>query len=272
MKNYLPKIIAAHDLSGIGKASLTAVVPILSVMGNYVCPLQTAALSSITGVYEGYSFTDLTKHMQETVNHWEKLGAKFDYIYSGFLGNHSQVDIIIDAKKKFDCCLVVDPVFADDGVLYPTMTNDMVHNMKRLVSFADIITPNITEAMYLLGETEVPQSFEQIKDYLLRLTEMGPNLVLITSCKVDGEMYVCAYNKAQNEFITVDCKYFEGSYHGTGDVFTTVFLGGIARGQGPKEAIQLAVDFVRKAIEITAKNNIDTREGIAIEKILKDLI
>ena len=139
MKKYLPKIIAAHDLSGFGKASLTAVIPILSVMGNYVCPLQTAALSTITGVFNDFEFTDLTEHIRSTIKHWKKLDIDFDYIYSGFLGSPEQVDVIIEAKRIFDCSLVVDPVFADDGKLYPTMNDSMVANMKRLVSIADII-------------------------------------------------------------------------------------------------------------------------------------
>lgn len=272
MSDFLPKIIAAHDLSGIGKASLTAVLPILTVMGSYVCPLQTAALSSITGVYDGYSFTDLTKHMHNTIQHWHKLGVKFDYIYSGFLGNPEQVDVIITAKKLFDCKMIVDPVFADDGALYPTMTGKMVDNMKKLISYADIITPNITEAMYLLGKDCVPDTFDEIKEYLTALSNMGPRLVLITSCPVDSDMYVCAYDRACERFITVDCRFVPGRFHGTGDVFTTVFLGAVARGQDVEDAIRLAVDYVRRTIKTTVENGIDWREGIAIEKTLKDLI
>ena len=69
----------------------------------------------------------------------------FDYIYSGFLGNPEQVDVILEAKQLFGCSLVVDPVFADDGKLYPTMGGNMVSNMKRLVSAADIINCSCRE-------------------------------------------------------------------------------------------------------------------------------
>jgi len=272
MKKYLPKIIAAHDLSGVGKASLTAVIPILSVMGNYVCPLQTAALSTITGVFEGYTFTDLTEHMRGTIKHWKELNIDFDYIYSGFLGSPEQVDVIIDAKRMFDCSLVVDPVFADDGELYPTMNECMVFNMKRLVSVADIITPNITEAMFLLNENKIPETENEIREWLKRLCDIGPSLSLITSCRIDGKMYVCAYDRKEDRYIITDCRFYPGSFHGTGDVFTTVLTGAIARGQNAEEAIKLAVDFVRHAIEETVENGIAPREGIAIEKILKDLM
>ena len=85
-------------------------------------------------------------------------------------------------------------------------------------------------------------------------------------------MYVCAYDSKADKYITTDCKYYPGSFHGTGDIFTTVLTGAVARGQSAEEAIKLAVDFVRHAIEETVENGIAPREGIAIEKILKDLI
>lgn len=272
MKNHMPKIIAAHDLSGVGTASLGAVMPILSVMGCYVCPLQTATLSTITGVFEGYYFTDLTKHMQDTIRHWKQLDLQFDYIYSGFLGSAEQVEIIKDAKRTFNCTLMVDPVFGDDGKLYPTMDNKMVDSMRELVSKADIITPNITEAMYLLKENAIAENYEQIKEWLLRLSNIGPNVVVITGCNIDGEMHVCCYNKEEDKFDKIKCCYQPGSFHGTGDIFASVMLGAIARGQAVKDAILLATDFVSKAILATIESNSDPKWGVAMEKVMRELL
>ncbi len=268
----MKKIIAVHDLSGIGTASLGAVVPVLTAMGSYVCPLQTAALSTVTGVFDGYTFTDLTEHIKDTIKHWQQLNMDFDYIYSGFLGSPSQAQTIIDAKNMFGCKLMVDPVFGDDGQLYPTMSSDMVESMKNLVANADIITPNITEAMFLLGEKDVPSDFETIEKWLVRLCDVGPDTAIITSCKVDGEMYVCSYCKSTKEFYKIKCCYYDGSFHGTGDIFASVTLGAVARGQSVKEAVQLAVEFISKAIEETIKLHIDPRLGVAVQKVIKELL
>lgn len=46
--NKVKKIAAVHDLSGMGRVSLTVVIPILSSMGFRVCPLPTAVLSNHT--------------------------------------------------------------------------------------------------------------------------------------------------------------------------------------------------------------------------------
>ena len=55
--NKVKKIAAVHDLSGMGRVSLTVVIPILSSMGFQVCPLPTAVLSNHTQ-YPGFSFLD----------------------------------------------------------------------------------------------------------------------------------------------------------------------------------------------------------------------
>ncbi len=46
--NKVKKVAAIHDLSGMGRVSLTVVIPILSSMGFRVCPLPTAILSNHT--------------------------------------------------------------------------------------------------------------------------------------------------------------------------------------------------------------------------------
>ena len=56
--NKVKKIAAVHDLSGMGRVSLTVVIPILSSMGFQVCPLPTAVLSNHTQ-YPDFSFLDL---------------------------------------------------------------------------------------------------------------------------------------------------------------------------------------------------------------------
>jgi pyridoxine kinase len=72
--NKVKKIAAVHDLSGMGRVSLTVVIPILSSMGFQVCPLPTAVLSNHTQ-YPGFSFLDLTDEMPKIIAQWKKLEA-----------------------------------------------------------------------------------------------------------------------------------------------------------------------------------------------------
>ena len=81
------RVAAIHDLSGFGRASLTVAVPILATMGIQVCPLPTAVLSSQTSGVDDFTFHDLTPQMGPALDHWQRLGLRFDAVYSGFLGN-----------------------------------------------------------------------------------------------------------------------------------------------------------------------------------------
>ncbi|MFR6582629.1 MAG: hypothetical protein ACLURP_11765 [Ruminococcus sp.] len=56
------KIAVIQDLSGLGKCSLTAAIPVISVMGVQAVPLPTAVLSNQTG-YPSYYCDDYTEHM-----------------------------------------------------------------------------------------------------------------------------------------------------------------------------------------------------------------
>lgn len=107
------RVAAIHDLSGFGRASLTAIIPIISSMGIQVCPVPTAILSTHTGGFNDYSFVDLTDSMEDYINHWYKVGIDFDCIYSGFLGSVKQINIVskfIDLFRKDNTLVVVDPV------------------------------------------------------------------------------------------------------------------------------------------------------------------
>ncbi|MBW2592766.1 MAG: pyridoxamine kinase, partial [Deltaproteobacteria bacterium] len=175
MQNPVPKVAAIHDLSGFGRASLTVVIPVLSTMGVQACPLPTAVLSTHTGGFKNYHFVDMTEDMVRMIDHWKALDIAFDAIYSGFLGSPRQVNIVIDFIKSFarpEQLVVVDPVIGDNGKPYKTMGSEMIRQMRLLASKADIITPNFTEAAFLLDEP-YPESIEekQVKKWLIRLCD-----------------------------------------------------------------------------------------------------
>ena len=70
----------------------------------------------------------------------------------------------------------------DHGKLYSKYTEEMQLEMRKFILNADIITPNYTEACFLLGEPyqEVQENLETIYEYLLRLAAWGIKNVIIT--------------------------------------------------------------------------------------------
>lgn len=278
MESLVKKVAAIHDLSGYGRASLTTIIPILSNMKVQVCPVPTAILSTHTGGFEGYSFIDLTDYMQEHIAHWKRLDLEFDCIYSGFLGSPKQIEIVADfidyfgKKSKF---IVVDPVMGDNGKLYSTMDNEMVVGMRNLIKKADIITPNFTEVMYLLGkEYDKNIDIEKVKEYLKELSNMGPKIVIATSVpeieenKMDKKTSVVAYDRKNDVFWRVSCRYIPASYPGTGDAYTSVVIGSLLQGDSLPMAIERGVQFITQCIMASYGFKYPKKEGVLLEKML----
>lgn len=278
MRRPVPRVAAVHDLSGFGRAALTSIIPVISTMGIQVCPVPTAILSTHTGGFKNYTFIDLTDYMEDYLAHWKELEIKFDCIYTGFLGSPRQIDIVsrfINDFRDKDALTLVDPVMGDNGVLYDTMNKDMVEKMRHLIGQADIITPNYTEAAFLLNK-EYHECNEQkeIKNWLCELAEMGPKIVIITSvpaCDCRNTTYVVAYEKEYNRFWRVKCDYIPTYFPGTGDAFASVIVGSILQGDSVPLAIDRAVQFCTMAIRSSYGYKYPEREGVVLERVLDNL-
>ena len=275
--NPVPRVAAVHDLSGFGRASLTVVIPVLSTMGVQVCPLPTAALSTHTGGFPDFRFTDLTEHMRQVLDHWRSLNIEFDALYSGFLGSPDQIGIVREMLREMsrESLAVVDPVMGDNGRPYRTMGPEMIERMRGLVAHAGMITPNLTEAAFLLNE-EYPGELDphRLKEWVIRLSHMGPSTVVVTGVPVPGRKglsSVVARDREDGRFWKVDCSYVPAHYPGTGDTFTSVIVGSLLQGDSLPLALDRAVAFVSMAIRASFGYDLPSREGILLEKVLGNL-
>ena len=271
------RIAAIHDLSGIGRTSLMAVIPILSTMGFNVCPLPTAILSNHSQ-YPDFSFLDLTEEMPRIIDQWEKLGVTFDAIYTGYMGSPRQIEIVCGFIERFrtaDTLVVVDPVLGDNGHLYSKMTQEMVEEMRRLACRADVLTPNLTEAFALLDRPyKTDCTTEELKDLIVELSEMGPDTVIITGVPVPGQSgltSVIARSKSDLRTWKVTCPYLPAHYPGTGDSFTSVITGSLLQGDSLPIALDRAAQFILQGIRSTFGYRMDNRDGILLERVLPNL-
>ena len=87
-------IVLINDISGVGKCSLMASIPIFSYFEIQPHPIVTAILSNQTE-FENFSFFDFTPHIKEYIDIWEMENRKFNCIYSGFLGSLNQINITL---------------------------------------------------------------------------------------------------------------------------------------------------------------------------------
>lgn len=269
------KVAAIHDLSGVGRCSLSVIIPTLSAMGIQVCPVPTAILSTHTGGFGEVVMHDLTDYIIPALGHYKRLKLDFDCIYSGFLASTSQIDHCLEFFSSYpDALKVVDPVMADNGKPYKTCNPELRRRMGELAAVADIITPNMTEAAILLGEdpTLMPRSATEMKSILVRLSELGPRIVVITSAYVCGECFNAGYDREYNKFWKVPYTQVNAGYPGTGDVFASVLTGSVLRGDSLPIAMNRAAAFLELAIKTTYGYSTDPREGILLERCLDFLM
>lgn len=279
MKNPIPRVAAVHDLSGYGRSSLTVVLPVLSAMGINVCPLPTALLSTQTSGFEDYVFQDLTDTMEAIIRHWKTLPLEFDAIYSGFLGSPGQIRLVEELMDHFareDQLVTVDPVMGDDGAFYGPMDREILTGLKGLVRRADLITPNYTEAAFLLDRPWKKRvGRQEIREILRELASLGPERVVVTSVPLEGREEshaVLAYEKAHKRFWKVETARIPASYPGTGDMVASVITGRLLQGDSLPAAIDRAVHFVLHAIRNSFGHNTPQREGVLLEKSLYQLM
>lgn len=272
------RVAAIHDISGIGKCSLTAAIPVISAAGIEAAAMPTAVLSTHTGNIKGYTYRDLTSDLTPIAMHWKSLGITFDGIYSGFLGSVEQVDIVCDFIDMFrteDTVVIVDPAMADGGKMYTTFDKSFAKEMLLLCRKADIIVPNITEAVFLLDEDyrEPPYSKEYIENLLKSLSLLGPEMVILTGVAFDDNEIGCAvYCRDADEVFYSFSKKYPGIYYGTGDLFASALTGAYLNGKSIFESAEIALEFTNSAIERTFEAGTDTRLGVNFEQGIADYI
>lgn len=274
----IPLIASVQDLSGFGRCSQTAAIPVLSAMGMQVCPLPTALLSNHTG-YPSYFFEDFTEQMCAYVDEWDKLQLHFNAIYTGFLGNERQVAVLCDFIERFrrhDTIVVIDPAMADNGKRYATCSASLVEAMKALLAHATVATPNLTEACLLTDTDYHALAVLDERAYLARIGEIGQKLlamgaqnVVITGAVIGDHIH--------NVIVTADRTAVQSAnlirpcYAGTGDVFASVLCGGLVRGDLLEDAVAFAGQFVSNVTDFTKRQGAATTDGIMFEPFLHTL-
>lgn len=272
----MKRVFAIHDISGIGKCSLTAAIPIISAAGIECDPIPTAVLSSHTGNIEGYTFRDLTDDIIPYINHWKSLGIKPDTIYSGYLGSIKQIDAvnkIIDYFSDDNTIIVIDPAMADSGKMYVGFERAFVEKMSSLCKRADVITPNLTESAFMSGiEYNQNYSIQYIDKILEVLSSFTKRYVIITGVSDEKDKTGCLVydkiGKLKKFYSTPKC---QGIYYGTGDIFSSALTAMLTDGFDCFEAAEKAINFTYKSINETYIEQTDTRFGVAFEKFLPEL-
>jgi pyridoxine kinase len=270
----MKKILTIQDFSCVGKCSLTVALPIISAFGIETCALPTALLSTHTQ-FENWTFCNLCPQIDPITTAWQNENIKFDGICTGYLGGIDLIETtkdIIDRFVKPDGIVMIDPAMGDNGTLYKGFDTDYVKASKTLCAKADVITPNVTEAAFMLGK-EYKNEYDY--DYLLSLCkelhQNGAGDVVITGVKRNetqvGVFCLLDGNEVYEYYTEREIK----DFHGTGDIFSSVVYGGLNAGKTLKEAVSFACNFTKRCIAVTLTDPHHSFYAVNFEKCIGDI-
>ena len=270
------KIALINDVTGFGRCSVTVELPIISALKIQVCPLPTALLSVHTG-FENYFMDDFTDRMDAYADSWQKNNLTFDAIATGFLGSAAQIEIVRRVIKNFPAAVIIDPVMGDHGKIYKSYTREMCRRMRELLEFADLVTPNLTEACELLGAAYPAGGVVSDSE----LATMAANIaaktrggrVIITGVTLDiddgSNISNFVFDGGKISFVT--SKRLGSDRSGTGDAFFAVAAASWLNGETLTDATRKAADFVSKCIAHAERLNLPWNWGLPFEEFLTEL-
>ncbi len=271
--NQQKKIAVINDFCGFGRCSLTVSLPVISALKVQCCPVPTSVFSNHTA-YDSFFYTDYTSSMEAYIAEWKKLGLTFDGILTGFLGSPEQTEIVrhfLEYFKKEGTVTVVDPVMGDEGSLYATYSPELAKQMKRLLPYADILTPNLTEACILTDTVyRADMRGVELAGICKKLSLMGPKKIVISGLESDGRLINFVYEEGK-EPVEVAGPKIGPCRAGTGDVFSSMIAADAVNGVDFLASVRHAAVFIAKVLRRSVELEIPTTDGICFEEFLCEI-
>ena len=277
------RIVLFNDLPGYGKVALAAMVPLFSRMGHFSYQVPTAVVSN-TLDFGKFRIQDMTDYMRDTIKVWDELGFDPDCICTGFVLSEEQVELIGDyirsRKPRMDeiqnvdngRLVMVDPIMADGGKLYNGIGMERVAAMRKLVSYSDVMVPNMTEAGFLTGICPGREraSAAELRELIDGLHKLSGKSVVITSAQDSetDEHLVCGYDHKSGRYFRVPFIFLPVRVAGSGDIFSTVMTGKLLNGESLEAAVREAVRVLTVLIREN-QSHLDEYKGILVERYWK---
>ncbi len=273
------RVAVINDICGLGRCSLAAALPVLSVLGAQPCPVPTAVLTNQTG-YESYALLDCEPLLRRFPEEWRRRKLRLDAISTGFFASAAQVEAareLIAAFRGPKTLLLVDPVLGDHGMLYPVVNPALQASVSALAREADVLTPNVTEACLLTDEGWAVFEGDGVEAQLAALRRMGEALLIRgarTVCITGwrrGDV-ICTLLFGQGRRTLFETPAVAGSYSGTGDLFAAALCGLLLREAEPEEAVARTLHFLEASLRAAEEEGRPGADGIPFEPFLTLLL
>ncbi|MDR2646567.1 MAG: bifunctional hydroxymethylpyrimidine kinase/phosphomethylpyrimidine kinase [Oscillospiraceae bacterium] len=269
-----PTAAVINDISGLGRCSLAAMLPVLAAIGVHACPVPIAVLTNQTG-YDSYALQSCDEVLAAFPSQWKRQAVELNGISTGFFSSTRQVELarqFIRAMRMRDTLLLVDPVMGDNGHRYAGFDDALCKAIAELAQTADVLTPNLTEACMLCGVTYNPSANEASLRRLTAQLLSGSRaaVVVVTGVHANGEISnVLAMRDGYFGYFKSPC--IGGSYSGTGDLFAAALFGYLLQGVDPCAAIPKIQAFLEAALRDANESKTRGADGVPFERHLAKL-
>ena len=240
------KIFVFNDYCCVGNCALKVNISVLTQNGHEVFGLPTKIFSSNMS-YKDYISFDMPNFSEIAKKIFEI--KKIDAIYIGFIDNEETFGIIKDILQKFKGKVILDTILGDNGVKYSGTAAEQIDFYRELLKFADVVTPNLTEAILL---TDYNKNFseierEDVEKIAKNLLEMGVKQIIIKSFEKNNLLNTLYFS--ENTIKWFESEKVELKICGTGDVFSSLVTSELVKGEKLENSIQKIQTLLFENIE-----------------------
>lgn len=269
------QVLVINDLPGAAKVAGMSNLPLLAAAQYEVALLPTLLLSTHTLGYPGLVKHYLNESFDQLLNHWKQLDIRFKGCLTGYYADSQQITTTINYLESIEYKLpvIIDPIMADFGELYAGFSETFPSQFRRLVKFADVIVPNVTEACLITGypysDKLGPADYPVIAQQLIAL---GAKHVVLTGVfqeadKQEEEIGYYIYSQELPGYYHMHAKE-DTWFKGVGDVTVSLLAAYYFLGLDVKEAVIRSADYVQQAIQHSLTVARDQKLGIYFEPII----
>lgn len=246
------KILVFNDYCVVGNMALKANISVLTQNGHEVFGVPTKIFSSNMS-YKDY-ISSYISNFSETVQKVLKI-KKINAIYIGFVDNEETFLIIKNILENFKGKVILDPILGDNGIKYSGTIAEQIDFYRELLNFADVVTPNLTEAILL---TEHNKTFSEIKredieKIAKKLSEMGTKQILIKSFEKNNLLNTLYFS--ENTIKWFESEKIDIKICGTGDVFSSLVASELIKGEKLENSIDKIQNLIAKNIKKQEKQD-----------------
>lgn len=258
------RTLLAQDWSVWGDISLKTATTLFQVWGLPAVSLPVKLLAAHPGWAAQTPQQDVTAWLQRVLDYWQQ--QAWSRIYLGYLGSPAVVEVWQRYLATAACPVILDPAMADQGQLYQGLDVNYVHAISGLLPYVDVLTPNISEAQFLVGFPIIDHDSLSRALHLLA-AQMRGSQVIITSIQQDQQIG-CAF---LNQGVVQTSLYPQQrrTLFGSGDLFTTLVVLFLAADFSFAAAVQQATRLTTLAVKQTPFSARDIQVAAIIPALLE---